>query len=322
MAAQTSDTQARTAGQQGWREIFFTSRDGLRLHARHYPAPGAEQRLPVLCLPGLTRNVRDFHDLAVFLSNPSRADARDVYAFDYRGRGRSERDPDWRNYTLKIELLDTLDLMTTVGIERSAIIGTSRGGLIAMLMGAARPACIGAVVLNDIGPVIEPDGLSRIAAYTGRVPVPATWEDAARQVADMNRSQFPDVSEQEWASLARQWFDDVNGRPAPSYDQNLGKSMRAMDGPVPTLWPQFRSLSNVPVLTIRGELSDLLSAETLAQMRLAHPRFENLTVPRQGHAPLLRDSVTQSAIAAFLVSADRNAHVHARPGAGAPPSPA
>lgn len=291
------------SGGRNWRDIFYTSRDGLRLYARHYPAPAAGCR-PTLCLPGLTRNVRDFHALACFLSDPARASPREVFAVDYRGRGRSAHDPNWRNYAIQVETLDVLDFMTVAGLDDVAVIGTSRGGLIAMVMATLRPASIGAVVLNDIGPVIERDGLARIVAYAGRVPLPNSWAEATRLVHDMNRRNFPAISAEQWADVARQWFDDVNGRPAHSCDQNIAKALSLLDGPVPTLWPQFEALSRAPTLVIRGALSDVLSVETLAQMCARHPRLESFVVPGQGHAPLMLDAASHKAISEFLIAAD------------------
>ena len=291
------------SGMQNWRDIFYTSRDGLRLYCRHYSAPQASRR-PVVCIPGLTRNARDFHPLATHLSDPANPHARDVYAVDLRGRGRSARDPNWQNYNVQMEMLDVLDLMTVSGLHRPAIIGTSRGGLIAMLMATARPASIGTVVLNDIGPVIERDGLTRIVAYTGRVPLPTSWREAATLVESMNKRYFPSVRANEWVSLARDWFDDVNGQPAHSYDQNLAKTMSLLDGPAATFWPQFEALSYVPTLAIRGALSDVLSDRTLHEMRVRHPRLETLVVPGQGHAPLLREPETCRAIADFIAGTD------------------
>lgn len=284
-----------------WKDIFFSARDGLRLYARHYPAPGSRLR-PVLCLAGLTRNSRDFHALAVALSTGEAA--RDEYTLDYRGRGRSAYDTDWRNYSVAVEMLDVQDLVTLAGLEKPAIIGTSRGGLITMALAAAQPGAIGAVVLNDIGPVIERDGLTRIAGYVGNTPLPTSWEDAARLVAELNRRAFVAVPEEDWAEIARQWFNDDKGYPAPGYDPALAKSFSSADGPIPDLWPQFAGLSRVPLLVIRGENSDILSETTVQQMRTRHPRCATLTVPGQGHAPLLRDASTIAAIAAFLREAD------------------
>jgi pimeloyl-ACP methyl ester carboxylesterase len=290
---------------QGWNDIYFTSRDGLRLYARHYAVPGSVRR-PAVCLAGLSRNSRDFHDLAVALSKPEET-GRDVYCLDYRGRGRSQHDADWKNYSILIELNDVLDFMTMRGLHNAAMIGTSRGGLITMLMAVLRPAAIGAAVLNDIGPVIEPEGLARIVAYIGRVPLPATWKEAADLVAEMHRRQFPAVTAQQWAEFARQVFNDDNGLPAPSYDANLAKAISLVAAEVPDLWPQFVALSHAPMLVLRGENSDILSAKTLSEMQLRHPRLDAVTVKGQGHAPLLKDAPTISAVSRFLAQADLTA---------------
>jgi len=307
-----------TAMPQTWHDLYFTSQDGLRLHARHYPAPAAARALkrrPLLCLPGLTRNARDFHTLASFLTEAQNPSAREVFAVDYRGRGQSEFDPDWQNYTLAREMNDVFDFMTTFGIHDAAVLGTSRGGIIAMLMATMRPTTVGAVVLNDIGPVIEREGLLRIVAYVGRVPLPATWEEAGALVRDLSGKMFPAVPAHEWEAIARQWYNDLYGRPTHGYDQNLTKAIGVPSGELPDLWPQFAALSRVPLLVIRGELSDILSAATVAEMRLRHPNLEALTVHGEGHAPLLRDPATCHAIARFLARADTA--VDRNPGLGA-----
>ena len=305
--------------EQSWTDLRFTARDGLRLYARHYRAPYSARR-PVLCLPGLTRNTRDFHVLALALSQ-SKDHPREVYALDYRGRGQSEyADP--KTYTVFTELNDVLDFMTTAGLGNAAVLGTSRGGILAMLMGAVRPATIGAVILNDIGPVIDAPGLARIAGYVGRVPVPLNWVEAAAIVKGMNAPLFPKVTDEEWAELARQWFEDKAGRPAQGYDAKLAQTL-SPDQKIPVLWPQFLSLSHVPVMVIRGANSDLLSAKTLEDMARRHPNITTLTVADQGHAPLLRDQPTISAIEAFLVRADRTtaAHPHQHSAIAASPAP-
>ena len=159
-----------------WQDITFTSHDGLRLYARRYGRPDSVRR-PVLCLAGLTRNCRDFHDIATALSNHPLY-PREVYCLDYRGRGKSDCDPNWRNYTPWIEMIDTLDFMSICGLSKATVLGASRGGIIAMLMAVTRPTAIGAVVLNDIGPVIETAGLARIMGYAGKIPLPPSWEAA------------------------------------------------------------------------------------------------------------------------------------------------
>ncbi len=294
-----------TGAYQTYRDITFTARDGLRLYGRHYPAafhdgPG---RRPVLCLAGLTRNGRDFHVIAEALSR--RADGpRDVYTFDYRGRGFSEYDPDWHNYSVPVEAIDVLDFITVTGLDRPSILGTSRGGLIAMVLAALRPRAVGPVVLNDIGPVIEQTGLGSISAYVGRIPLPASWAEAGTLVHEMGRRAFPAVSADEWIEVARQLFNEHKGRPAPGYDPALSNALSVLDGPIPQLWPQFEALKRVPVLVLRGETSDILSAETVATMQRLHPALTSFVVKAQGHAPLLRDGETIDTVARFLAATE------------------
>ncbi len=296
---------------QNWRDIIFTSRDGIRLYARHYPSPlreSAPPHRPVLCLPGLTRNSRDFHELATFLTDPANPSARDVYTLDFRGRGRSGPDPEW-HYTLENELQDVLDFLIVAGLHDIGVIGTSRGGLVGMMLATARPAVLGAMVLNDIGPVIEREGLLRLVAFVGRIPLPANWDEAAQLARDLNKRQFPAVPDHHWNDIARQWFNESHGRPTHGFDQNLGRAISATDGPLDDLWAQYAALARVPLLAIRGELSDILSEKTLAEMRHRHPRMESITVKGHGHAPLLRDRATGIAIADFLLRADQPAAV-------------
>ncbi len=292
------------AAPQSWRDIFYTCRDGLRLYARHYPAAGSARR-PVVCLAGLTRNARDFHMLSARLAD-ARGHRRDVYCLDMRGRGRSEHDPDWKNYTPLIEALDVLDFLTREGLHDVTVIGTSRGGLIAMVLAVMRPTVLGAVVLNDIGPVVERNGLARIAGYVGRIPLPASWEEATGLVREMSRRQFPAVKDEEWTEIAKAWYNDSNGLPTPSYDPAIANSIRIADigSEQPEMWDQFAALTRIPAMVIRGESSDLLAPETVARMAKIHPDLVAITVPKQGHAPLLRDEPTMAAIAEFLSASD------------------
>jgi pimeloyl-ACP methyl ester carboxylesterase len=177
-----------------------------------------------------------------------------------------------------------------------------------MLMGVLRPNALGAAVLNDIGPVIEREGLARIVAYVGRVPLPANWQEATELVAEMNRRQFTAVSPEQWEEFARAVFNDDNGLPAQAYDPALAKAISLTDGPTPELWPQFEALAAVPVLAIRGENSDILSQKTLEEMRARHPRLEAVSVRGQGHAPLLKDAASITAIAQFLARCDGEAY--------------
>jgi pimeloyl-ACP methyl ester carboxylesterase len=287
-----------------WEEIRFTSNTGLTLYARHYgkPRPGLR---PVICLPGLTRNSADFHDLASFLAtHPSRP--RDVYCPDYRGRGRSDYDPDWHNYSPFMEMLDVLDLMAIRGLEHAAIIGTSRGGIIAMLMAVMRPNALSALVLNDIGPVIETAGLARIMGYAGKVPVPSSWNEATELVRSMNKRFFTNLTDDDWKGLARQLFGEENDRPAQAYDVKLGNALSEIDisQKIPSMWTQFEAITRIPTLVLRGENSDLLSTKTVTEMEKRHSRLASVTVHAQGHAPLLKDRFTIGIIADFLRETD------------------
>lgn len=299
------------AGGEGWREIRFTSNNGLTLYARHYGEPNPAAR-PVVCLPGLTRNSADFHDLASFLaSHPSRP--REVYCPDYRGRGQSDYDPEWRNYSPLIEMLDVLDLMTIRELDHAALVGTSRGGIISMLIALIRPNACSALVLNDIGPVVETAGLARIMGYAGKIPLPASWEEATELVRSMNKRFFPKLTAEEWQEVARQFFGEADGRPAQGYDPNLGNALGEIDiaQKIPNMWTQFEALKRIPVLVLRGEHSDILSPATVAEMSERHPRLASVTVYAQGHAPLLKDRFTIGIIADFLRETDPG-HVDAR----------
>lgn len=286
------------------RSIYFSVRDGLRLHAACYEAP-ASTHPPVLCLAGLTRNGRDFHDLAAALS--SGPNARTVWTLDSRGRGLSDRDSNWANYSIPVEAHDVIDFAAMAGIHGATIIGTSRGGLIAMVLAAIQPTLIGAVVLNDIGPVIERDGLLRIGSYVGRMPLPSTWEQAAQLVEEMSKNNFPAVPKEHWVEFARAWWNEKDGRPAPGYDAAIAKSVAAMGTKIPELWPQFLALSNVPVLVVRGETSDILSRATQAEMGKRHPNCMKVTIPGQGHAPLLKDQLAIETINNFIFAAEHRA---------------
>lgn len=304
-------SKAAAAAHPEWRNLTITLRDGLRLYARQYPAPDAKaHRRPALCLPGLTRNSRDFHDLAVHLSTG--ANARDVYTLDARGRGGSDSDPDWRNYTVPTEANDCVDVIAALGLHDVALIGTSRGGLVAMVLAAMQPTSIGAVVLNDIGPIIERAGLSRISAYVGRTPTPISWDDATAMVRSISKQAFPAVPDEHWAGVARAWFNDLNGRPAPGYDSKIGKAVSVVDGPPPPLWAQFDTLKAKPMLVIRGALSDILSVATVTAMQARHPNCATLEVVGQGHAPLLKDAATNEKIATFLDDADAGRSIAGR----------
>lgn len=303
-----AETAAAPAESDG-RVVKFRSQDGLSLVARFFDCAGASAgagRLPLLCLPGLSRNSRDFIALGLFFSTHP-FEPRPVIALDYRGRGLSDNDSDWRNYKPLIEAQDVLAATAAFGIERATMVGTSRGGILAMLLGTIRPTLIGGVVLNDIGPVIEGRGLARIKGYLSvKVRAVDTWNEAIAAVRASGEAQFPGLPDSEWRALTDAYYGERGRGLAPLYDPNLRKAVVDIDltERIPVLWPQFMSLARVPVLAIRGGLSDILSPKTLAEMAARHPRLEALTVARQGHAPLLRDQATLERIRAFAERCD------------------
>jgi pimeloyl-ACP methyl ester carboxylesterase len=286
---------------------FITAPDGLKLHVHEYGQRGGTA-LPVVCLPGLTRNVSDFEPLATALA----ADGRRVIALDSRGRGRSDYDPEPARYSLPVELGDVIAMLMALQCEPAVFVGTSRGGLLTLLMAAVRPAAIAGAVLNDIGPVIEVEGLRRIAGYVGKMPRSTTFEDAAKRLGVLFGPQFPKLTHQDWIAWARRTFRQDNGALVPDYDIALAKGFDNFDPakPVPDLWPQFEALKAVPVMAIRGAYSDLLSEATVEEMARRHTALETLEVPDQGHAPLLAEADVIARIAAFVSRCE----AHRRPG--------
>ncbi len=286
------------AGEPAFRAIRIAARDGLRLAVRDYRPLRPMDAPPVLCLAGLTRNAKDFHALALDLQ----AHGHRVVCLDSRGRGRSERDSDWRRYHPIQEANDVLAVTDALGLHHYAVIGTSRGGLLAMALTAIRPGPMTRVVLNDIGPVIEAAGLARIKAYLGRAVAPSDWGDAVRIVREAGAGTFPNRSDADWREIALATFAETPRGLAPDFDPKLLKTLEDLDlsGPPPSLWPQFMGLRGIPVLAIRGALSDLLGPETLKAMERRHPRCRTLTVPGVGHTPSLVEPGVPDAIRAFL----------------------
>jgi len=283
--------------------VFIAAPDGLRLHVRRYEPPAAAG-LPVVCLPGLARTTADFDVLAAALASDGKHPRR-VYAVDYRGRGQSDYDSNPDNYSVAVELADLGAVLTALRLEPAIFIGTSRGGILAMLLGAVRPGAIAAVVLNDIGPVVEAAGLLRIKSYVGKLPQPKDFADAAELQRRLFGAQFPKLTADDWLASARRSFKDDHGRLVPTYDVNLAKTLSVVtaDQPPPDLWPQFDALAGFPVMVIRGMLSDILSEQTVEEMRAHHPSLEIVEVENEGHAPLLADEPTMTRIRAFVTRA-------------------
>ncbi|GEO15858.1 alpha/beta fold hydrolase [Microvirga aerophila] len=286
-----------------YRDLFVSAADGLRLYARDY-GPEATHALPVVCLPGLARTSADFSELAESLSQDETRPRR-VLALDYRGRGRSEWDKNWQNYDVRVELNDTLQVLTAAGIEKAIFVGTSRGGLITMALSAIRPTCLAGAVLNDVGPVLEGKGLMRIRSYVGKLPSPRTMSEAGHILRQMSDAQFPRWTDDQWERLARGTWREDGDRIVLNYDPNLMKTLEALDleMPLPDLWPLFGGLNPYPVLAIRGANSDLFAASTLAAMRESHPRLTAITVPDQGHAPAIEGELV-TAVKELIAAAE------------------
>jgi pimeloyl-ACP methyl ester carboxylesterase len=270
----------------------------LRLFAKDY-GERLSRQTPVVCLPGLTRNSKDFDTLARRL-----AATRRVLCPDFRGRGRSQYCESWTHYTPQNEMLDVLDLMGAAGLHQAVFVGTSRGGLVTMLMAAQRPNAVRGAVLNDIGPVVAIEGLRRIAGYAGVMEAPASWTEAAFKLRMMNERDFPTLSSDDWYQQARRTFAEENGAPKIDCDGRIGlalrKGLEASNGALPAMWPQFKALAHVPTLVIRGENSDILSAATVEQMGEQHPQLASVTVKDRGHVPFLDEPEALAALDTFF----------------------
>lgn len=280
------------------------AQDDLKLAVRSFGAPGSD-RLPVICLAGLSRNSLDFAPLARALARDSRG-ARQVIAVDSRGRGLSGRDSDWRNYNPMTEASDVLAVADALGIDRAVVVGTSRGGILAMILGSMRPSLLAGVVLNDIGPIIEGRGLARIKSYLGASGAAPNYATAIARVQEVMRPHFPAISAEDYAFYTRALYLPSRSGVEPGFDRALLNTMKAIDfsEPLPTLWPQFASLRQKPVLSIRGENSDILSERTVEAMADLHADLETLVVPGQGHAPLLNDAATIGRVGDFARHCD------------------
>lgn len=297
----TSPLTQESAAACSGRSFFVSAPDGLRLHVREYRPP-APSRLPVVCLPGLTRTTADFDELAPALA----ANGRRVIAIDYRGRGQSEYDPDPQHYNVAIELADVIAALAALQIGSAVFIGSSRGGILTMLLAAGQPQAIAGAVLHDIGPVIEPMGLARIRSYVGKLPQPNSVEHGAEILRQLFVTHFPKLTAEHWLAAARRTWKLEHGGLVPTYDVRLATTLAEinLDQPLADLWNEFGLLARVPILVIRGANSDVLSAATLDAMRTRHPNLQTIEVVDQGHVPLLEGAELLQRIAAFIEKCD------------------
>jgi len=285
------------------RSTFISAQDGLRIHVREYGAR-ITAAAPVVCLPGLTRTTADFDALAPALAygQPKRR----VIAIDSRGRGQSEYDVNPQNYNLTTELADVISALTALEIGRSAFVGSSRGGLLSMLLAVAQPTALAGVVLHDIGPVIEPKGLARIKSYVGKLPQPGSFEEGAEILRRLSDAQFPNFTADQWLTAAHHTWKVEDGKLTLTYDVRLARTLAEFDveSPPPLMWNEFDALARVPVLVIRGSNSDILSAAAVDAMRTRHPRLTAIEVADQGHVPLLDSAELIQRIAEFIRGCD------------------
>lgn len=287
-----------------YKEITFTSTDGLQLYARDYAAHSGTTKCPVICIHGLTRNSSDFEEVAPWIASMGRR----VIAVDVRGRGRSAYDPDTSHYNPMVYAGDVIKLAKDLGITRTVFIGTSMGGLITMTLALRRLSLISAAILNDVGPVLSPKGLKRIASYAGKGHPLNSWTEATDYMMTVNQSAFPDNSMEEWEKWARRAFaENAEGKLVLQYDPNIALPLQNGKLKAKSLIAKlaFRRLARKrPTLLIRGALSDLIEPEQTDYMRAVAPSMQYAEVPNAGHAPMLMEAVAMDAIRHFLAQVD------------------
>jgi pimeloyl-ACP methyl ester carboxylesterase len=283
--------------------FHWTSADGLKLHAHDHAAVGPGDRGAVICLHGLTRNGRDFEDLAPKIA----ATGRRVLAADVRGRGQSDRDPNPGNYNPLVYAGDVISLMAAANLPGAIFIGTSMGGLITMTLSAMRPDLIAGIVLNDVGPEVGAAGLARIAGYVGGGSAVATWAEAGAYCRSINGEALPGLSDQDWMRFARRVFrETASGTLELDYDPAISNAFKTPDAPSdaavpPDLWPLFTAMTaGKPLLLVRGALSDILEAPVADRMGEVAPQMVRVEVPGVGHAPTLDEPSAAQAILGFL----------------------
>lgn len=277
-------------------ERFAVVADGLKLHYRDYPGPAA--KAPLICLPGLTRNLRDFADFA-----ERHSPARRVIALDMRGRGMSDYDPLPARYNPLTYASDVIQLLDGLLIERAVFVGTSLGGLVTMTTAAIAPNRIEAAILNDVGPDVDAAGVGRILTYVGKDRRFRNWDEVAHAIEENYGASFERYTHDDWVKMAKRNCREEGGEIRFDYDMAIAEPFKT-SGPVPQvdLWPLFATLAQKPLLVIRGAKSDLLTAETADRMQAVAPAMRLVTVPGVGHAPTLDEPEAVAAIDAFLES--------------------
>ncbi|MGX6647838.1 alpha/beta fold hydrolase [Maricaulaceae bacterium MS644] len=279
-------------------EHFYTAPDRVKTYYRRYPGHGAAHKTPVICLHGLTRNSRDFESVSPRIA----AAGHDVIAIDVRGRGKSDYDPNPDNYNPGVYVQDVIGVLDKAGWDKAIFVGTSMGGLMTMIHASLQPDRIKAVVLNDIGPELDPRGLKRIQGYVGGAGPFKSWDEAADAVRTINGVAFPNETGQEfWIAFAKRVCRETSGGEIVfDYDKNISKPVQSGDVAPPDLWPFFDGLAAKPILLIRGALTDLLSNATAEEMARRSLSMIRVDIANVGHAPLLTEPDARDAIDAFL----------------------
>lgn len=268
---------------------FFRTSDKLSLY---YTDEGTG--LPILCLAGLTRTTADFDYVTPHLNGVR------LIKMDYRGRGRSDWDTTWQNYALPVECRDAIELLDHLALDKVAILGTSRGGLNAMGLAMGAKDRLTGVALNDIGPVIEPEGLKFISGYLGRPPAAKTLADAAHGMGS-TYTGFKDVPQSRWIEEAHKHFRQTDNGLSITYDPHLRDAVEAVGAQAaPDLWPYFDAMEGLPLACIRGENSDLLSRETFVEMQRRRPDMIGVTVAGRGHIPFLDEPESVAALQTWI----------------------
>ena len=279
-------------------EHFFRSHDGLKLFYRDFAAHAGADRsaVPAICLPGLTRNSRDFDELAAHLARKRR-----VLTPDLRGRGFSAHDPEWRNYHPGTYVRDVWTLLDSLAIDRVVVIGTSLGALMAMLMAHENAERLVGVVMNDVGPEIAPEGLARIMAYAGLLPAVSNWDEAVAQTREIYGQAWPGLVDAEWHRMARRAYrENAEGVPVQDIDRNIGRAIREVGPQTGDPWQLFDALRDVPTLLLHGAISDILTQPIIDKMTARNPGLRVVHVPDRGHVPILNENVSVAAIDRFL----------------------
>ncbi len=281
---------------RSYQHHYYQSTDGLRLYARDYH--GADDKSPVvLCMHGLTRHSVDFEALIELLPTEYR-----VLSVDQRGRGKSQYDPNPDNYQVNVYVNDMFHLLDSLDVTQTTLIGSSMGGIMAIVMQARRPGQFSGIVLNDIGPELDPAGMQRINAAVSDAPPVASWEEAIERLQNDLQHAFPKYTMAEWQELAQRLYrEDSNGSPVLNYDPLISRPMSARsDDSSDVLWSMFDAACELPLLLIRGEHSDLLGMKCVARMQSKHPELQFVEVPDVGHVPVLDEPPAAEAIIEFL----------------------